>query len=70
MTESDAETKDDGHAEGLLWYPRTRANSMLNVDGRHHLVHEGDWSVVRTEDGELSFIAPDGHASPAAPSRE
>jgi hypothetical protein len=43
---------------------------VLVCSFHHHLVHEGDWFVVRTEDGELSFIAVYGHALPAAPSRE
>ena len=45
-------------------------NLLLVCSFHHHLVHEGGWSVARTEDGELSFIAPDGHALPAVPGRE
>jgi hypothetical protein len=43
---------------------------VLVCSFHHHLVHEGGWALTRSEDGELSFIAPDGHALPATPSRE
>lgn len=36
----------------------------------HHLVHEGGWSVARTQGGQLAFTAPDGHALAPVPARE
>ena len=36
----------------------------------HHLVHEGGWSVRRTQEGHLAFTAPDGRALPPLPARE
>ena len=45
-------------------------NLALLCTFHHHLVHEGGWTVVRGEDGELAFTAPDGHALTSEPPRQ
>jgi hypothetical protein len=42
---------------------------MLLCTHHHRLVHEGGWSIGR-DDGEWTFIAPDGQAMAAEPTHE
>jgi hypothetical protein len=45
-------------------------NLALLCTFHHHLVHEGGWTVARSESGELAFTAPDGRRLPAEPPRQ
>lgn len=45
-------------------------NLVILCTAHHRLVHEGGWSVVRAESGELSFASPAGEPVASVPLRE
>jgi hypothetical protein len=59
------------HVRHWLHGGETSTDNLVSLcTHHHHLVHEGGWSIARSEDGEWSFVAPDGNAVPAQPSHE
>jgi hypothetical protein len=45
-------------------------NLVMLCTAHHHLVHEGGWSVVRREDGEVRFASPAGERLEPVPGRD
>jgi hypothetical protein len=45
-------------------------NIALLCTVHHHLVHEGGWTIIRGEDGELVFRSPAGRDQAHEPPRE
>ncbi|MBP7776377.1 MAG: DUF222 domain-containing protein [Acidobacteria bacterium] len=59
---------DAHHIEHWADGGATRVDNLLLLCRRHHrAVHEGGFHVVRSDDGRLTFLRPDGHAIPQAP---
>lgn len=59
---------DAHHIEHWADGGATRVDNLLLLCRRHHrAVHEGGFQVVRHDDGQVSFLAPDGHVIPHGP---